>query len=118
MLKIQKLNDESLEKVSGGDMSFSCTKNLSLICAPEAAGIGACAGIIIGSIKGAKAAKKHADEKNMGLIKKIGTVAAGTATGFVGGGVAGAMLGAASGVLIGAGLGLSTDIIVDKAESL
>lgn len=118
MLKIQRLSDESLEKVSGGDISFSCTKNAALICTPEMTGVGACAGVIVGSIKGAKAAKKYADEKNMSLVKKMATVTAGTITGFVGGGVAGAALGATSGALLGAGFGLSTDIVVNKMESL
>lgn len=118
MLKIERLSDESLEKVSGGDMSFSCTKNAALICAPEMAGVGACAGIIVGSINGAKAAKKYADEKNMSLAKKMATVAVGAVSGFVGGGIAGATLGAASGALLGAGFGLSTDMVVDKIESL
>ena len=115
MLKIEKLNDESLEMVSGGQ--YLCTKAGSAVLASQGAGIGASIGLVFGTINGAKAAKKHTDGKNMSLAEKAKVIVAGTAAGFVGGAVGGAVLGAASGACLGAGCGFSTDIAFNQLES-
>lgn len=116
MPKIEKLNDELLSTVAGGKMEFTFSKATAVVSAPAFAGMGACAGIAIGTLNGAREAARYAIEKNMTFPKRIAAVAAGAVAGLVSGGIGGAIIGAASGASFGAGIGMSTDIIINKAE--
>ena len=83
MCKIEKLNDESLEIVTGGMMSdYVPEKKPPLSCVK----IGICSGIIVGFAAGAGIAKKYGDKKKMPFSKKVKTIIAGA----IGGSLAGA----------------------------
>lgn len=109
-----KLNDESLEIVAGGEYDFHRTKTAATVVSLPGAGIGACAGIIIGSLNSYASSKIYAEQTHMGFIKKTITVAAKTLVGAISGGAGGALIGAASGAAVGAGFGMSADIIANS----
>lgn len=109
-----KLNDESLKTVVGGEGYFPRARTAAKVVALPGAGMGACAGIIIGSLNGFASSKIYAEQTRMGFIKKTVTIAAKTLLGSIGGGIGGALVGAASGAALGAGFGMSADIIAEN----
>lgn len=109
-----KLNDESLKTVVGGEFDFTCTKEIATLLSMPGAGIGACTGIIMGSLSSAASSKKYAEEKHMGFAKKTITVVTKVLVGAVSGGICGALIGAASGAAVGAGFGMSADVITQR----
>ena len=70
-----KLNDESLKTVVGGEGYFPRARTAATVVALPGAGMGACAGIIIGSLNGFASSKIYAEQTRMGFIKKTVTIA-------------------------------------------